>query len=463
MSALLVHRKKALAVLATAGLLGVGVVTATAASAAPPVPAPAGALIVGEDSSTCPDPAFAMIGDAVDAAAAGDTVYVCAGEYDEDVDVDKSLTFLGAQHGVDARTGRTDDAVESIVSSASGAFTVAGGVDGVTIDGFTLRGSDGNGIDAFQRGAGHTIVNNVFADNVNGINFNSNGSEPTLIQRNLFDGNNRGGGEGGQGVFNTSGAANDVLVSDNLFRNHGVAAFNTIGDNPRSTGLVFRDNESVDDATLAVVNQSSGVRIEFNRATKSAALPSGTGILLGGNSDGPVVRGNKIIGGRGVGIGVISAFGAPNTDVLVEANLVTGRDVGIGVSGPHDDTVTIRFNGVFDSRGEGAANGFGIRLLGDTDGVVVAKNAVLGSRQLDCSDASTGGGTAGTANMWLLNIGASSDPTGLCLPGALPPGVPGEDDDGGHGGGEHGGGEHGGGEHGGGEHGGGKDWHGPGK
>lgn len=452
MSFLLVHRTKVFAALATAGLLGAGVVTATAASAAPPVAPPAGALVVGEESSTCPDPGFATITEAVEAAEAGDTVYVCAGEYDEDVDVDRSLTFLGAQHGVDARTGRTDDAVESIVGSATGAFTVANGVDGVTIDGFTLRGSDGNGIDAFQNGAGHRIVNNVLADNVNGMNVNSDGSAPTVIQRNRFDGNNRGGGEGGQGVFNTSGPANDVLVSENLFRNHRVAAFNTIGAADRSTGLVFRHNESVDDATLAVVNQSSGIRIEFNRATKSPALPSGTGILLGGNSDGPVVRGNTIIGGQGVGIGIISAFGVPNTDVLVEANLITGRDVGIGVTGPHDDTVTIRLNGVFGSRGEGAANGFGIRLLGDTDGVVVAKNAVLGSRQLDCSDESTGGGTAGTANMWLLNIGATSDPLGLCLPGAIPPGVPGDED---------GDGDHS--DHGGGDHGDGKDWHDSGK
>lgn len=434
MSAVRVHRNKALAVLATAGLLGVGsvgvgLVTASAASAAPTgVSAPPpGALVVGEESADCVAPGFASISAAVDAAAELDVVYVCAGTYDEDVDVDKTLTFLGAQHGVDARTGRTDLSEESVVGSATGAFTVAGGVDGVVVDGFTLDGSDGNGIDAFNRGSGHRIVNNVVSDNVNGINFNSDGDAPTVIQRNRFVANNRGGGQGGQGVFNTSGAANDVLVSDNLFRGHTVAAFNTIGDDPRSTGLVFRHNESVDDASLAVVNQSSGIRVEFNTATKAPGI-GGTGILIGGNSDGAVVRGNRLTGGGGVGISVSDIFGTVNTDVLVEGNLVRDRATGIRVAGPHDDTVTIRLNGVFGSNGTAADTGYGIRLQSDTDGVVMAKNAVLGSRVFDCRDESTGGGTAGTANMWLLDIGVSSSPAGLCLPGALPPGVPGGDD-----------------------------------
>lgn len=47
-------------------------------------------------------PNFPTISAAVAAAAPGDTILVAPGVYNENVIINKSLTLLGAQHGVDA-------------------------------------------------------------------------------------------------------------------------------------------------------------------------------------------------------------------------------------------------------------------------------------------------------------------------------------------------------------------------
>ena len=236
--------------------------------------------MVGKASPTCPNPKYTAIQPAVDAAPAGSTVYVCAGTYTGSVTIPKTLRLLGAQSGRDARAGRTAVAAESVVTSPGGGFVVGGGVNGLVVDGFTFRGSVGDGIVALNRGSGFSIVNNVFADNQNGMNVNSVGPAPSTIARNRFTANNRGGDpQGGAGILFTSGPANNVTVADNLFERHVSAAVNSIGDpDPanRSTGLVVRNNRSVDDSSFAVVNNPPGGLIYQNQATMAASAVKGT-------------------------------------------------------------------------------------------------------------------------------------------------------------------------------------------
>ena len=120
-----------------AGVLGVAplVVGEGTASAAGPPP---GAVVVGVSGPDCPSPAFATISDAVAAATAGETIFACAGTYNESVTVNKDITLLGAEFGVPATTPRPGP--ESIVTG--GITYVTGGSAG-TVDGFTLDG-DGN-------------------------------------------------------------------------------------------------------------------------------------------------------------------------------------------------------------------------------------------------------------------------------------------------------------------------------
>ena len=307
-----------------------------------------------------------------------------------------------------------------MITSASAGFTV-GAVDGLTVDGFTFSGSTGDGIDALNRGSGFTFVDNVFTDNQNGMNVDAAGPVRSTIARNRFTANNRGIiGQAGTGVLFTSGAANDVTVSDNLFERHGSAAVNSIGDpNPanRSVGIVISTNRSVDDSSFAVINNANGALVERNQATKAPSAEDGTIIFIVGNTDHLTVARNILSGDVGTGISANAAFGAgPSTNLLIDSNVIRDRTTGISINDNHS-TVTVRSNVVQNSTRSGDIPGRGIRLTAGSSGVAVTSNAVSGSSDVDCVDESHGSGTAGTADIWTRNAGRTSTPAGLCIPG----------------------------------------------
>jgi nitrous oxidase accessory protein NosD len=146
------------------------------------------------------------IQEAVDAASAGNTINVAAGTYPELVNVNKTVTLLGAQAGVDARTrtGVPESIVNGTVLNApfrTTAFNIT--ASGATVDGFTVRDqSDNNvfnaGIVMANTTSGVTVRNNIITNNVIGIFAGSSGA--SLIERNLFDGNNTPGPAGGAGI-----------------------------------------------------------------------------------------------------------------------------------------------------------------------------------------------------------------------------------------------------------------------
>jgi hypothetical protein len=75
-----------------------------------------------------------------------------------------------------------------------------------------------------------------------------------------------------------------------------------------------------------------------------------------------------------------------------------------------------------DVTGTIVRNGFalvsyrGITLGARTAGVRIANLQSRDNRLLDCQDASSGSGSAGTANVWSNVVGSTSDPPGLCSP-----------------------------------------------
>ncbi|WP_433803231.1 right-handed parallel beta-helix repeat-containing protein [Actinomycetospora sp. CA-084318] len=401
------------AVLAGAVGIACAVTTAGVATAAAPAPAPAGATVVGTKTARCPA-TVATIQAAVTAATPGSTIFVCAGTYRERVTIDKPVRLLGAQAGRDARAGRTSAADESVVTGSTGAGFEVGAVNGVVIDGFTITGNTGNGIDAFQRGSGFSFVNNVITGNANGMNVSSAGPAPSTIARNRFAANNAvPDPEGGTGVLITSGPGNALTISDNLFTGHQIAAVNSIGDDSnRSTGLVIRDNRSVDDGNLAVINNANGALVTRNIATKSATAIGGTGIFIVGNTDRLTVSRNILTGGTGNGLSSNGAFpfkAAPSTNLLIDTNTIRGR-TGTGIL-INEGSGTVVGNVVTASGANGVA------AAATATGVTFERNVATGSVGKDCADASTGAGTRGTANTWTRNVGQTATPTGLCIPG----------------------------------------------
>jgi parallel beta-helix repeat protein len=375
-----------------------------------------GATLIVDDNMACPGAAFTTISAAVAVASPGDTIQVCAGIYPETVNVDKQLTFEGAKANVDARSNRNTLALESIVASSGGAFVV-GSVNDVTINGFTLRGANNEGaaaIGAFSGGSGITVINNVIRDNQNGMReSNPDGTHPANIRHNAFLNNSLGStGNGGTGIFITSGPANNTYIQENKFTLHRETAINFAGDpsNP-SANLVVIDNTSSNDSTFVVATDSTNALVDGN-TIKYSGSTNGSGILDFGSNTNLRIAYNTISGGNNVGtsgIRVRNLSVTPSTGTTIVNNHVSGRYNGIRMT--DTDGMYIASNTVSTSSNDG--------ILGESgSNNILSRNHVSLSSIHDCEDDTTGSLTAGTANTWDDDSGTSNNsiPLGICGP-----------------------------------------------
>jgi hypothetical protein len=138
--------------------------------------------------TSCDDPGYPTIGAAVAAAFSGDTIRVCDGTYTENVVLNKSLTLLGAQAGVDAcGRGASESTIIPLIPM-NGTLELQTGSAGSIINGFTFLGGTGLGSIRSSTGPidGLQLLNNrIRGFTGNGVFLNDNGINITASQNEI--------------------------------------------------------------------------------------------------------------------------------------------------------------------------------------------------------------------------------------------------------------------------------------
>jgi parallel beta-helix repeat protein len=123
---------------------------------------------------------YNTIQNAVDKAEPNDTVIVGDGSYRENIVIDKPLTLI-SRNGYEKTVIEARKTDEDVLKIA--------GVDGVTIIGFTVKGSAGAGVHLFEA-AGNKISGNNIVKNYNGLFLEH--SKDNSIQNNVSNRNKQG-------------------------------------------------------------------------------------------------------------------------------------------------------------------------------------------------------------------------------------------------------------------------------
>ena len=297
------------------------VASGVAASSGTLYVSPSGAT--GSAGTSCATAAFSTINAAVTVAAAGDTVVVCAGTYQEDVAVTKALTLSGQGATIDA-TG-LDNGVKITASN-------------VTVMGFTVENATGEGILAQQPNpvkgptiGGQQLYTGVPITHVtisrNVVKNNDQGGLPANVATTTYPECQASGnipGDCGEGIhlwsvanssvtFNTvTNNVGGILLTDEFGPTHGnLIAGNVITDNVYDCGITLPShNLGRDPATGKLMPTFGGVY-------------------------GNIVRNNISTGNGGAGVGMFAPFpGAASYDNVVEGNAISGNgEAGVSLHG----------------------------------------------------------------------------------------------------------------------------------
>ena len=332
-------------------------------------------ILVDDDKVQCPTAAYTSIQAAVNAAQSGNVIRVCAGTYQEQVVIDKSLT-LEADNGVIVIP--SDVVANSAGSSGSpiAAIILVRNAENVDLDGFIVDGS-ANGLS----GCGPTFIGILYQDasgtiehnavrrvrlapdlpgcqsgNAIDVESSSGGQSSVTIADNSVDGYQKNGitaNEPGTtvqvtenavtGIGPTTGAAqNGIQIG---FGAKGHVTNNSVADN------VYSPCESAancpSNAAGILIFQSDGVRVERNTLGSNQV-----GIFVAANHVG--VGGNAVF--HSVALDGIALVG--NNNSVTSNDIKSSDDAAVFIQG-NDNTI-------FDNEFTGAA--FGIFKVSGSSG-----------------------------------------------------------------------------------------------
>ena len=213
-----------------------------------------------------------------------------------------------------------------------------------------------------------------------------------------------------KGGIVASGSGVSVTVSENTVTGFGPVTFIAQNGIQVSYGAqaVVEDNRVSANQYAPQTWASAGILLYQAGAvtvTDNHVTSNDVGIYAVGTDDGVTIEDNDVSGSTFDGITFDTATGGRITGNRAHENGTTGGP-GIGLYGTTGATVN-----------ENAAWGNsmdGIFVDGGSTANVLEENKARGNTGFDCEDGSTGAGTAGTANAWNDNRGATSSPAGLC-------------------------------------------------
>lgn len=229
---------------------------------------------------------FGTIQLGIDAVVPGGTIYVAAGTYTERVTINKSLSLLGAQVGINPTPSgaRTTPAAESIITEAGLAtpnpdvlIEIPSGVVNVIVDGFTLNG------DQFNTTA-DTSVLRIWGNSI-------------TVQNNIID-----------GMYSVIYKGGNTLLIDK----------NRITAN--KTGVVVQPSPA------------SGVTVSRNTLITGMTLQSDPTAVNYSNCTNCSLSNNTAVGWI-VGTGGRAFTGSAVTNLTVDGNVFTNNNDGISIFG----------------------------------------------------------------------------------------------------------------------------------
>ena len=287
---------------------------------------------LGNDANSCMTPgpnACKTIQAAITKASAGDTINVAAGVYPESafvpLTVNRTLTLLGAQAGVDARTRA---GAESIVTDPHGTSVSA---SNVVIDGFTVQNSvlnfSGFGIWLNPVVSGTQILNNIIQDNIVGIGLANSSASQALIQHNLIQNNNKPGAASGTGIYTDEfvggSTVKNVLIKENAFIGNVDAGIDVSNTDP--TGGVFNlevSTNSFDANGRAVLLFNTHMSTIHNNSITNSTNALSAAIRLADNNSGVSILSNDLVNGAGhaIRLNLFGFVGGPSSGVVINEN-----------------------------------------------------------------------------------------------------------------------------------------------
>jgi hypothetical protein len=269
---------------------------------------------------------------AINQSAAGDTIHVAAGTYGSAlVLVNKTLTLLGAQAGVDARSRA---ATESILSNTSGMSVSASNViiDGFTIQDSTTAAFTGFGLLLNSGVDGTQVVNNIIQNNIVGLGLANGGTTQAVVMHNHFKTNNQPGSSSGTAIYSdifVSGTVSNVLIDANAFDGNANAGVGLNGDTASIYSNITITNNAFDSNGRGIYALfTASILIRGNALTNTSTPTDGgqsSAISAFGAVTGMSILNNHLQGGAQNGIRIIDAIGgSPNTGIEAHQNDIVG-------------------------------------------------------------------------------------------------------------------------------------------